>query len=246
MNLSSIYFDLHKASKDFYDAAGRYFAEKEKLAKSLSDTFQAVGTKLTTEQMDMIRKSPAGQYSKEARNKNLYNFESAYRHYQHEFDAAAESLADAVDEYQPRFDVNDNTLQNSLMIAKIGKNLPRSAARDLLQPLRTNKRIFNIVKGALENSGVDPSYIRDIYPFDGESMADDYSFMVEDLRGESDEKIYTKLQKIQDRLIDDAAAFGVSLDKYTSDDIDSNAIMSAAIMGVKTPHEKAVEVLDAL
>ena len=246
MQISSVFNDLHEASKSFYAASGAYFKEKQKLAKMLNDYYGS--TKLTKEQKDMIRKSANGQLIRDARNKNEYNLEAAYTHYLRTFKEASERLAEAVSECQPALDVNDPTLQNTLEIVKIGKNLPEATVRNLLYGLRANKANFDIVKSAMERAGIEKNYFRGIYAFDGDDMQMDYDLLVEEMRGKNNASVYSKLSKIQDRIIRDAAAFGVTLEPYISAEDHEAALdySSSKAMGLLSSYEQSTEFLGEL
>lgn len=249
MHISSVFNDMHSASKSFYDAASYYFKKKKELSKMLNDSMSSANNKNALQsQMDFLRKSQTGKMIREARDKNEYQLEAAYNHYLNVMQKASENLPESVDELQTGLNVNDPTLQNMLAIAKIGKNLPEPAVRDMLMQLRTNKELFGIVRGAMEKAGVEPQYTRGIYPFDGDDMQVEYDMMVEDMRGKANERIYSKLAKIQDRMINDAAAFGVSLDPFVSDEArdEAKSYLASTSMGLRTDFDKAVQNLDNL
>lgn len=248
MNMTEIFTSLYNESKRFYETSGQYLSEKKKLAGMLDQNFPSGNGKYSDAQMDMIRKSANGQMIRKAKVQADYGLESAFRHYQRAVEDLSGYLPEAVEATQKGLDISDPTLRNALDIAKLGKDLPMSAVRDVLGRLKTNRAQFEIVKNTMIHSGVNPAFFIGVSPYDGDDMATEYSAMVEKLRGRSDEGIYSGLSKVQDRILQDAGAFGVVFDPFISDeakDMAGNHLASVA-MGLKSDYQKSVEVLENL
>lgn len=229
MHISTVFSGVYSATKSIYQAEVNYFKIEHALAERLSD---CIGLKLTDktnekairQQLEPIRGSKnveAIRLEKERNNSNRFSFLAKYSK---EFNEATEHFPEALDSYQPEFSVNDETLQNSLRVAKIGKNLTEDSARALLVPLRVNKANFELVKSAMLQAGANPKYISDIYPYDGEGLRDAYNFLIEDVKSEATENVYSKLIKLEQTMIKDAKEFGVTLEPFIDTQTKENAI----------------------
>ncbi len=248
MDISKILTDLYKETKRFYEISGRYFDEKRKLSGMLQQNFPGKNGKYSEEELDFMRRSPNGELIRKARNQADYELESAFRHYARAVSEASENLPGAIEAMQTELDLRDPELRNAIELAKLGGSLPEKTAREILGKLRSNQAQFEIVKDTMEKSGVNPAYIKNISPYNGEDMEIEYSNMVEKLRNRSDEGIYSNLAKVQDRILRDASGFGISLDPFVTDEareIGENHL-SSSVMGVKSDYEKSVETLNNL
>lgn len=239
MHISTAFNEMHTASQKLYEAAVNYRKTKKDLAKRFTSNLDMSdrNARKIKGQVESFRKTASASYYKGEREKMEGQRRAAFNQARADFKAASENLAEAVAAFQPAFDVSNKDLQNALNIARIGKDLPEAAARNLLISLRTNKTNFEIVKSALQRGGVNPDYIRGIYPFDGESMQFDYDVMVDDiLNKSSDPSVYADLAKLETRLVNDGAAFGVSLSPIVSaeDKEAANNERMTRIMGLQT------------
>lgn len=219
MQISTAFNDMHTASQKLYKAAADYRKAKNDLAKRfVSNLDKSVkDERLIKGQIEAYRKTDNAKYYKGEREKMESQRRAAFNQARADFKAASENLQEAVKAFQPAFDVSDKKLQDALNVARIGKDLPEEAVRNLLLSLRTNKTNFEVVKSALQRGGVNPDYIRGIYPFDGEVMQYDYDVMVDDVCGRSsDPYVYASIASLENRLINDGAAFGVDLSPIVS------------------------------
>lgn len=217
MDISTVFNNMYTASSNLYKAAIDYNKSKKDLAKRFADNLDksVKSESKIKSQIEAFRKTTSASYYKDQRGKLEDQRRAAFDQARTEFKAASEYLPEAVAAFQPAFDVNDKTLQSALNIARLGKDLPEDAARNLLLSLRTNKTSFDIVKSALQRGGMNPDYIRGIYPFDGESMQFDYDQIVNEVLSKSaDPDVYDKLGKLEARLVGDGAAFGVNLSSF--------------------------------
>lgn len=248
MNMTDIYRNLYNESKKFYETSERHFQQKRKLAGMLKENFSPAKKKYTDEEMDMIRRSSNGELIRKARAQADYDLESAFRHYLKSVEDTSGYLPEAVEAVQPELDLTDPALRNALEISKLGRDLPMGTAREVLGSFRKNKAQFEIVRKAMEHSGVNPAFFKGITAYNGEDMASEYSAMVEKLRGRSDESIYSGLLKVQDRILRDASGFGITLDPFISEEARDRAgtQMACTAMGLKSDYQKSVEVLEDL
>ena len=235
MNISTVFNSMYTAIKDLYQAAVDYHNAMKALSNRLSNSLvPEQDPKKVQAQISLFRKSPEGGYIRDERarieEKRMIAFDKANK----DFKAATENLPEAVAEYQPEFDVNSDALQNSLNIAKLGKNLPEAAARDLLYQFRTNKLNFDIVRGAMLKDGVNSDYIKGIYPFDGENMQFEYDAMMGKIGGRSDPTVFLDLGKLEKQMIKDAAEFNVQLSPFVDEEYkdEGSETRTRAIMGV--------------
>ena len=245
MNIKNIFTNLYENSKTYYESTDKYFGEKKKLAGMLKNSFPEG---LVGDQLDNFRKSANGDLYRKSRGKAEYNLDQAYYHYLVHMQDALDSLADAVEDAQPELNIGDPQIRDILEFAKLGKNIPNETAREILAGLRTNRKLFEIVKNTMISAGSDPGTFRGILPYDGESMKDDYQKIIEGLRERSDEGVYCGLAKLQDRILEDASAFNVKLKPYIPDEVRENAerCKAASVMGLKSDYEKSVQLLEAL
>ena len=214
MNLSTVFNDMQAASKNLYNAIVDYQQSKKNLAKRLSDNvdLSSKDEKLIRGQLDNFRRTASGAYIKEEKSRIEQKKSSSLSEAKQQFRTASENLREAIEAIQPVFNVNDSLLQNSLNVAKIGNNLSETAARKVLSSLRTNKTNFDIVKSAMIKAGVNPEYIKGIYPFDGDSLQFAYDMAVSDIvNNSSDQAVIIDISDLDKKLIKDSAAFGVNM-----------------------------------
>jgi len=219
MHISTVFNDMHTASQKFYEAAVNYRKSKKDVAKRFTSNLNmsVKDERKIKGQVESFRETSSASYYKGEREKVESQRRAAFDQARADFKAASENLQDAVAAFQPAFNVNDSTLQSALNVTRLAKDLPEEAARNLLLSLRTNKTNFEIVKSALQRGGINPDYIRGIYPFDGESMQFDYDMMVDDIINKSsDPGVFVDLAKLETRLAKDGAAFGVELSPIVS------------------------------
>lgn len=219
MHISTAFYGMHTASQKLYEAAVNYRKAKKDLAKRFTSNLDmsVKDERKIKGQVEAFRKTASASYYKGEREKVEDQRRAAFNQARADFKAASENLQDAVTAFQPAFNVTDSTLQSALNVARLGKDLPEEAARNLLLSLRTNKTNFEIVKSALQRGGINPDYIRGIFPFDGESMQFDYDIMVDDiLNRSSDPSVCSDIARLEARLVKDSAAFGVELSPIVS------------------------------
>ena len=241
MHVTTAFNDMHTASQKLYQAAVNYRKSKGDLAKRFTSNLNMSVTGLNgskiKEQVEAFRKTESARYYRGERDKVEDQRRAAFNQARAEFKAASENLAEAVAAYQPEFDVTDKALQSALRVAQIGKDLPEAAARSLLLSLRTNKTNFEIVKSALLRGGMNPDYVRGIFPFDGESMQFDYDSMVDEvISRSSDPDVCAGIAALEDRIISDGAAFGVNLSHIVSaeDQEAANGARMRRVMNLQT------------
>lgn len=221
MHISNAFTDMHSASKKLYAAAADYNKARRELEKTFTDNLDmsVKDKRKIKQQIEAFRNTANAGYIKNSRDKIENQRRAAFNQAKAEFKAASENLAEAVAAFQPAFDVNNKDLQNALNVARIGRDLPESAVRNLLQSLRTNKSNFDIVRGALQRAGVNPDYIHGIYPYDGESMQFEYDMLLDNIMNNSaDPSIYSEIAKLETRLVNDGEAFGVPLSRFVDDE----------------------------
>ncbi len=243
MHISNAFTDMHSASKKLYAAAADYNKARRELEKTFTDNLDmsVKDERKIRKQIESFRKTANAGYIKDSRDKVESQRRAAFNQAKAEFKAASENLAETVAAFQPSFDVNSQDLQNALNVAKIGRDLPESAVRNLLQSLRTNKSNFDIVRGALQRAGVNPDYIQGIYPYDGESMQYEYDLLVDNIMNHSaDPSIYSDIAKLETRLVNDGEAFGVPLSRFVDDE------SKAAAGEARTRRAMGLEGMDVL
>ncbi len=226
MHVSTLFSDMYSACKNIYQAETDYFKTEKELAKRLADCLGMTLTEKTDmktirQQLEPIRKSVNVGTIRTDRDRNEERRTAFLRQYGEEFRKASEQLPEAVKDYQQNqgLDPNDQTLQNTLTIAKIGKNLPEKTVRDLLEQYKTNRDNFYIVRGALTKAEVNPKYINNIFPYDGDDMQTVYDLRLGEVEGEKTENVFIPLSKLEEALIADARAFGVVLEPFIPEDV---------------------------
>lgn len=246
MNMNEVFEGLRKMSAEYCNMAEGYLKKKQDLGKLANDYLS--GSAVTSDRIDSLRRSGYGRTLRENRNKLENEYQVSLSAYQKAMREITANLFFSVESSQPGLDVNDQTLQNMLNIASIGKNLPKDTARQILEALRTNRAEFNIVRGSMMKNGLDPETIKDIYPYDGNDMEFTYNSFVHELNDRKGEAVFSTMRKLQKQLISDASAFGVTVDPFVTDELKDRAdnYTATRAMGLQSDYDRSVEVLDVL
>lgn len=244
MHTSTVFNSMHEKIAAFYKSANEYLAEKNKIGSEIKRHVDISNTAKFKSDAAIFRKSSEYDYLKDRKYRNEKKFNNARSEFIQKFSNDCNDLAESILSNQPAFDVSNDKLQDSLRIAKLGKNLPFDVLEHLLSQYITDKTSFEVIKSALLSAGVSKDGLPKIYPYNANDLAEDFTVRGKEIAEEYGDSFLYKLSKLEKDVRKAAHDYGTDLTSFIDDESAQkiNNDYTRAAMGLSSEADKAFQV----